>query len=244
MDDRDLRQLFQQAPGDAPPPSFGLEDVQAASRRATARRRVQIAMASAAAVLVLAGGGIFATIGTNFSGGNSGNSDSDIAAEAPHMRSQGDKQPSARDERPSDGGPPPGRESSKQGGDAQAVPERSATRTARCTVVDRKLATALAGELPVDPSSEPVGADLACPSGVTAAAYQVQDGANRGVISIARVPARMARTADSLNPDDLPDASATASDGSVFVVASRADGGAPPYASDLLRIAEGVAAAW
>ena len=42
-------------------------------------------------------------------------------------------------------------------------------------MVDRKLATALAGELPVDPSSEPVGADLACPSGVTAAAYQVQD---------------------------------------------------------------------
>jgi len=235
MDERDLRRLFQEAPGEVPPPSFGLADVQAASRRAAARQRMRIAMASSAAALVLVGGGLFAAVGPLSGGGNSGGAGGDIAAEAPQMGVRTNKQPSGAPERPSDGGFPSGGEaSSKQGGGTFSAPEGNAARTERCAVVD--------------PSSEPIPGDLSCPAGVTSAAYRVSDGPRRGVVSVARVSARLAASpaaVDQLNADDLPDASAEAADGSVIVVVSRGEGSSePPYASRLLQIAEGIAAAW
>ena len=245
MDEPDLRELFQQAPGDAPPPSFGLEDVTAASRRATARQRMRIAAASSAAVLVLAGGGIFAAFGPLSGGGNSGNVTNDVAAAAPEMHTRGEEQSSAAQERQPDGGFPLGRVSPKQGGETHAEPGGDATRTERCIAVDRELATALAGELPVDPQSGPIPGELACPSGVSQAAFVVRDGPRRGVITIARVPARMAQSGlviNELNETGLPAASAKAADGSTIVVAIRGEGGAGPYESQLLRIAERVAA--
>jgi len=249
MDERDLRRLFQEAPGEVPPPSFGLADVQAASRRAAARQRMRIAMASSAAALVLVGGGLFAAVGPLSGGGNSGGAGGDIAAEAPQMGVRTNKQPSGAPERPSDGGFPSGGEaSSKQGGGTFSAPEGNAARTERCAVVDRELAPALAGELPGDPSTEPIPGDQSCPAGVTSAAYRVSDGPRRGVVSVARVSARLAASpaaVDQLNADDLPDASAEAADGSVIVVVSRGEGSSePPYASRLLQIAEGIAAAW
>ncbi|MGH3432442.1 MAG: hypothetical protein ACRDQB_06360, partial [Thermocrispum sp.] len=143
MDEHNLRQLFRDAPGQAPPPSFDVAEVTAASKRATARHRLRIATTSTAAVLVLAGGGLFAALGPMSGDGNSGTVDSEVAA-APQMDSPGAGQPSAAEARPPDGGSRKDQESPKQGGEAYSRSQGDATRTERCTAVDRRLATALA----------------------------------------------------------------------------------------------------
>jgi hypothetical protein len=51
-----LSELFRDAAGEAPPPSFDRDDVVAASRRATARRRSALAGSSLLGVAVLTGG--------------------------------------------------------------------------------------------------------------------------------------------------------------------------------------------
>ena len=56
MDEQRLTELFRDAAGEAPPPSFGRDDVVAASRRATARRRGMLAGGSLLGVAVLTGG--------------------------------------------------------------------------------------------------------------------------------------------------------------------------------------------
>lgn len=56
MDEQRLTELFRDAAGEAPPPSFGRDDVVASSRRATARRRSALAGSSLLGVAVLTGG--------------------------------------------------------------------------------------------------------------------------------------------------------------------------------------------
>ena len=56
MDEQRLSELFRDAAGEAPPPSFDRDDVVAASRRATARRRSAFAGSSLLGVAVLTGG--------------------------------------------------------------------------------------------------------------------------------------------------------------------------------------------
>jgi hypothetical protein len=56
VDEQRLAELFRTAAGDAPPPSFGTDEVIAASRRATARRRSALAGGTLLGVAVLAGG--------------------------------------------------------------------------------------------------------------------------------------------------------------------------------------------
>lgn len=239
MDDRDLQELFRDAPGDAPPPSFGVTDVTAASKRATARHRMRIAGASTAAVLVLAGGGLFAAFGPLANSGNSGNVDSEVAA-APQMDSRGGRQPSPAEGRPPDGGSRAEKESSKQGNGSLSESDSGAASTERCVAVDRRLATALAGELPVDPPSPAIPGELRCEDDITQAAYRVQDGPNSGVITVGLVPGSI-RKATELSAGS-GDARAKTDDGAVVVVKSRGDDGGPkPYAAELQEIAKGVA---
>jgi len=56
MDEQRLSELFRDAAVEAPPPSFGRDDVVAASRRATVRRRSAFAGSSLLGVAVLTGG--------------------------------------------------------------------------------------------------------------------------------------------------------------------------------------------
>lgn len=56
MDEQRLSELFRDATGEAPPPSFDRDDVVVASRRATARRRSALAGGSLLGVAVLTGG--------------------------------------------------------------------------------------------------------------------------------------------------------------------------------------------
>lgn len=242
MDDRDLQELFRDVPGDAPPPSFGVTDVAAASKRATARQRLRIAGASTAAVLVLAGGALFVTLGPLTNNGNSGNVDSEVAAAAPQMDSRGGGQPSPAEGRPQDGGSRAEKESSKQGDGSLQESAPGAAGTERCKVVDRRLATALAGELPVDPPSPAIPGELRCEGDIMQAAYRVQDGPNSGVITVGLVPGDMQNRTAELSSDG-GDAQARTDDGALVVVKSRGnDGGPKPYAAELQEIAERVAA--
>lgn len=58
MDEQRLSELFRDAAGNAPPASFGRDEVVAGSRRATARFRTRIAGGSLLGVALLAGGGL------------------------------------------------------------------------------------------------------------------------------------------------------------------------------------------
>ncbi|MGH3431299.1 MAG: hypothetical protein ACRDQB_00525, partial [Thermocrispum sp.] len=91
------------------------------------------------------------------------------------------------------------------------------------------------GELPVDPPAEPIPGQLQCVSGMTQAAYRVQDGSRSGVVTVALLP-------DSEKPSTDAGAQARLRNGMKVVVQSKADdGGQAPYVEQLQEIAQGVA---
>ncbi len=144
MDENELKALFRDAPGEAPQPTFDTGDIVRASKRATARRRNGIAVACSALVLVLAGVGMFGVFGGIDIPLPSAAKSNEEAASA--------GQPGADSARPLDSGessnfsnPPP-----QQGGSGgEKTGQMTAEGTYGCDQVDRELATALAGELPV-----------------------------------------------------------------------------------------------
>lgn len=240
MDERELQQLLRDAPGEAPPPSFGVADVAAASRRATARQRVRIATASSAAVLVLIGGGLFAALGPLSNEGNVGGSDSEVAS-APQMDAQAPGQPPGPYERHQDGDSAAAEASPKQGGEVNKGPGVASTE--RCEAVDRQLATALAGELPVGPQGEPIPGELPCTDAPKQAAYRVQDDGRSGVVTVALVSSSQEESRDQSRQRFKGSyADARTDDGMTVVVLSRADEGEyAPYRSELDEIAERIA---
>lgn len=244
MDERELQELFRDAPGEAPPPSFGLTEVAAASKRATARHRMRVATASSAAVLVLVGGGLFATYGLNGgNGGNTGGTADELAASAPKFDAQTPGQPSAEEERQLDGDSNAADQASpKQGGEVNKESGPGVARTERCAAVDRQLATALAGELPVDPTSDPVPGQFECPTYVRQAAYRVDDDGRVGTVSVALTSSSTKTTALSGKARSrAAQARATTDDGRVIVVMSIGDADDSPYADELQEIADALA---
>ncbi|MEV7554720.1 hypothetical protein AB0N89_34315 [Amycolatopsis sp. NPDC089917] len=219
MDENDLKALFRDAPGDAPSPSFDTADVVRASKRATARRRNGIAVACSAVVLVLAGVGMFGVLGgTELQTGSAAKSDDQAAAP---------KQPGAASVRPQDGestnfsNPPP-----QQGGDG---PERtgqlSAEGTYGCDQVDRELATALAGELPVPVDVAKSTPGDICSTGARSAGFPMPG----GTVSAAVYPAGASVPA---MPIGAAEARRTTAKGSLVVVVSLGDGSGGPAFSD------------
>ncbi|MGY6657400.1 hypothetical protein ACXIZN_35075 [Amycolatopsis sp. TRM77291] len=216
MDENDLKALFRDAPGDAPSPTFDTADVVRASKRATARRRNGIAVACSAVVLVLAGVGMFGVLGgTELQTGSAAKSGDEAVSAG---------QPGAASVRPLDSGdpsnfsnPPP-----QQGGDG---PERTGQMTAEgtygCDQVDRELATALAGELPVrvDVAKSTPG-DL-CTTGARSAGFQVPG----GTVSAAVFPAGSAVPSV---PTGAAEARRTTPKGALVVVVSLGDGSGRP----------------
>lgn len=252
MDERELQELFHDAPGEAPPPSFGVTDVAAASKRATARHRMRVATASSAAVLVLVGGGLFATYGLGGgNGGNTGGTADELAASAPEFDAQSPRQPSSGDGRQQNGDSEAAdAASSKQGDEANEKSGPGVARTERCAAVDRQLATALAGELPVDPTSDAVlGQDAVpgqfeCPDIQRQAAYRVSDDGRVGTVSVALTSPETVRAMSRANSRELsraPQARATTDDGRVILVMSIGDADDSPYADELQKIADALA---
>lgn len=168
MDESRLRELMTDAPGEAPPATFGIDEVRSASRSATLRRRSAITASSAVVVLVLAGAGVFGIMAaTDGPGQTIASSAGESGSEEPARQenaapvqpeSAGERQPGVASEQDSPGLAP------KQGGDrsGREGPSR-ADSTDGCDKVDRELANALAGELPVtgiEPTCSPDGHEV------------------------------------------------------------------------------------
>lgn len=175
MDERELGELFRSVPGEPPPASFDESDVAHVSHRVTVRRRA-IAGGAAAAVVLLGGGGVVA--GSMLGDGGGGN----MVVAGSTGSTTGGTQP--RSAQPGDG------ESRQQNGQPgiqglpSAEPKQGGTtdgdRAPGCDQVDRELATALAGELPVTASDASPG--RICPEGTTSASFRVEGSALTAVL--------------------------------------------------------------
>ncbi|MFD5242890.1 hypothetical protein ACFWIW_00015 [Amycolatopsis sp. NPDC058340] len=215
MDENDLKALFRDAPGEAPSPTFDTADVVRASKRATARRRNGIAVACSAVVLVLAGVGMFGVLGgTDFELGTAAKSDQEAVSAG---------QPGAASARPQDGessnfsNPPP----QQGGGGSEKTGPLVAEGTYGCDQVDRELATALAGELPVPVDVAKSTPGDICTTGARSAGFQVPG----GTVSAAVYPAGSSVPA---MPTGAAEARRTTAKGSLVVVVSLGDGSGRP----------------
>jgi hypothetical protein len=74
-------------------------------------------------------------------------------------------------------------------GGSKAEPNSTDTgSSANCGVPDQGLAAALVTELPIITGSEAQAADVSCPTGSAAVAFQLTDGANSGKLELVLVP--------------------------------------------------------
>ncbi|GAA4538851.1 hypothetical protein [Amycolatopsis samaneae] len=236
MDERDLETLFSAAPGEPPPSTFTESDVVAESKRQSARHRSRLAVSTSAVVLVLAGAGIFGIVGNVDFGGPKSASSGIRANSAPVPG-----QPSAGPARPSGSGEAPNFSSAspQQGGDGDGKTGPRVEGTSGCEQVDRELATALAGELPVPVAADGASPGGACTTGARAAGFPLPD----GMISVAVLPAGA--------PLDEPRQPAGAAilrlpargGGTLVLVSVAGTAGHPvPFAGELGRIAGDLAA--
>ncbi|HKS45562.1 MAG TPA: hypothetical protein VJT49_10695 [Amycolatopsis sp.] len=223
MDERELGTLFRAAPGDPPPSTFTLEDVTAASARATARRRSTLIMTLSCVVVVLVGFGLFRwgpSTGTNTTSGSAQVITGGQPAQAP------ERLPNASTPSP------------LQGSDGTGEAGPRAEGTTGCDKVDRELAIALAGELPVTGASGPSPGRV-CTTGSRSAGFQVTDGDRKGFLSVTLLPAGVAVPVEpgAMTAQEL------AASGATLVISSTPDpGGAPPFQTDLQRVAVALAA--
>lgn len=247
MDEQKLSELFRTAAGDAPPASFDVTDVTARSRRATLRSRSVLAGGSALAVVVLAIGLVFATGGFGHPTGGSG-----VAAGAAGPNSSG-KGPFSHSLAGPDAVTPSGgfpTSSPVQGGGSAGRVGPGADGTLPgCGPADRKLAVALASELPAAGATVdrpvPTPAVFECPPGGRAASYAVHAGSVSGTVTVALVP----RTAGIVFQGEGPDPSQTDGGPSksgrflVLLFSLPAEPGQPAPISDHLGVVETAVAA-
>ena len=207
MDEQRLSELFKTAAGDAPPASFDVTDVTARSRRATVRSRSVLAGGSALAVVVVAIGLVFATGGFGHPAGGSG-----VAAGVASPNSSG-RGPFSHSLAGPDAVTPshgfPTSSPVQGGGSAGGVgPGADGTRSG-CGPADRKLAVALASELPAAGATVdqpvPTPAVFRCPPDGRAATYAVHAGSVTGTVTVALVP----RTSGIAFQGEGPDPSQT-----------------------------------
>lgn len=240
MDERELTRLFQGAADDAPPASFDVDDVAAASRMATARRRMRVAAVTSITAVALGGAGViavtspFADRGTEEAAGSAG-----LLETSPNAG-----QPDRQDTRLENGDSREPQSAQSMQGDsatAAAADELGIASTARCAEVDRRLATALAGELPVVPDAATAVPGRLC-SDDGNAAFRVTDGDATGLVMVAY----LADTSTATIKMSAPAATATArtSSGGLVTVASVPTGrsSSAPFADDVQRIAAAIAA--
>jgi hypothetical protein len=238
MDDRELETMFADAPGELPPATFSASQVIAASKRAQARRRSAIAVTCSFVVVVLGGFGVFVTVSNpNGPGPTAASSAGDAQVSA---QSGVAGQPFGTQERPPSAGDksfPP--QSPMQGGDETGKDGPRAESASGCDKVDRELATALAGELPVTVSVDGASPSHLCPTGSRSAGFPVSG----GFVSITLAPPGMALTL-AQQPPGTKIAEQPAAGGGTIWLLSIPQGGATvaPFAEDIDRVAQAVAA--
>ena len=223
MDERRLAELFREAADDAPPPSFGADDVAAASRLATARRRARVAGGSLLGVGVLLGG---LTVGG-------------VLAGSPEQAPV--RQPA---EPPS---PAPSLQSGPRaagpGGLADGVAEPGAGSSASgCGLAAPEVASALVAELPLAAGRPPFPVPEQCPPGARGAGIGVADGPVTGSIFVLVGPAGTLPR-DGERADGARVARALDDDGTAVVVISvpNASADAAPFSAQLPDLARRLA---
>ncbi|MFC0544882.1 hypothetical protein [Kutzneria chonburiensis] len=174
MDDKQLAEKFRDAVGDVPPPSFDTDDVVVASKRATARARKRLQAGAGVAIgVVLIGGAL--TLVRPFSESNGSMTSAGGDAAAPNATSPLSLNPGFN---------------TNEGGGPKVQPNTPDTgSSANCGQPDQGLAAALVTELPIITGSEAQAADVSCPVGAAAVAFQLTDGANSGKLELVLVPA-------------------------------------------------------
>ncbi|MGH4013560.1 MAG: hypothetical protein ACRDSL_06420 [Pseudonocardiaceae bacterium] len=226
MNEQRLAALFRDAVGELPPAFFGRDEVVAASRRSTARRRSALAGGTLFGVAVLvgglvAGGQVLQGQTSTAAGQPAPEADAEVAdPAAPHVL-----------------GAPPGAET--------PVPRTSAaSEQAGCGPLDNTLAadvtavladrgTAVAG--PADEVAEP------CPDGSRAAALPIVD----GVLSIVVIPqAGALEPMDVLQPDGRHEHARILDDGRglMVILMPAVQGQTPPLCHELTELAGHLAA--
>lgn len=246
MDERKIAELFRDAANGAPPASFDVDEVRTASTRETARRRTQLALGSALAVVVAFGG--VAAYANLVPWGNvstsAGSADSYTSpnlspfAEADPRQGQTPAAPDVS------GGMPPKsipEDPSTQGDGTSGTTGRPTTGGASgCQEVDRELAVALADELPAAEGLQPSHAVANCPAGGRGAGYLVRDPQGvYGVVSVVLVPPGVQTLASSSSAEGR----APGRNGTVFVLSEPAEGAAVgPFESRLTDLAARIAA--
>lgn len=237
MAEHDVARLLRDAVGEAPPAGFSAGDVAARSVRETARFRMRVATAGAFTVLALAGGGMVGFLGFGPPSDNSTSADSSAVSggEADREQSLQMGQPgaaSARQDRSTE--------------DAGAAPLQGGAESADtlgCQKVDRELALALASELPATASRSPAAepGHVPCADGGGTAAYRVDDGVAKGLISAGFVPSGLLFRVSA--PEGRAYAEArTPSGGTLLVLSDPTGDSTAPLAGDLQRIADALAA--
>ncbi|GAA1985124.1 hypothetical protein [Amycolatopsis minnesotensis] len=240
MDDQKLETLFSDAAGEPPPASFSIGDVRASSARATARRRTVLTSAVASVVLLIAG---FAVAGYLFSARSQPENNTASAPatgkSAPQFSVQG--QPLPTPARPPNANtqtsPTPNPE---QGGEGSGETGPRAGSTLGCDQVDRDLATALAGEIPVTAGAQP-SPGRACSTAARSAGFPVADGASAGTYSVALYPPGVSVPRPALPPGAALAEQRTAAGGTLVVLSTPQPGSAAPFPNDVQRVATALA---
>lgn len=228
MDEGELRQLFREAPGEAPEPTFTANDVVTASRRATARRRAAVTGVAAAVVLVAGVGG---TLGVLLGEGSGDRVGAPAPALAPEQGQPGDGRAHPRTAEGFPGVSP------KQGGEATGEDGPRADSTSGCEEADRELAIALAGELPVGAARQASPSPV-CPAGSRAAAYRVE----AGTVSVVLVPPGVAPQLPRQSEGTVVAERGSRAGGTVLLVSNPApESKVAPFAGELERVAEALA---
>lgn len=244
MDEKKLAELLKDAVADTPPPTFTHGDVTAESERQRVRHRNGILAGSAFGVAALAGAtalGVALWIGPGSTrqatSADSAASDGNGTAAPYELPEEGGKA-AAPTERGGQGDFPS--EAPKQGGssDGNGGTAGPASTPSGCEQVDRELAAALAGELPVSAHVKVADARVAsmgCTMNAPGAEFTVPGGS----ITVLLVPAdvMVALSGPGAHAD------ASTSDGRHVMVLSvpSESGGSVPYKSDLGRYATNIA---
>lgn len=230
MDERRLTELFQdaadQAGHNAPPASFGHEDVVAGSRRAQQRARRLQTGAIAVVVVGLAAAGVITTGVLNTSSGGS----TTLAEPAP----------AASPEAESDGAP---------GADSRvAAPFSAEKRDASnsCAVPDRALFDQLAALMPAvrGATPRPVSDDAYCPDGARGVEVDVTDGDAHGTLRVLLSPPGSLGGGSNIQTGGGSQSTSTSSThgGGSLSVTSTSRSGDAPFEDDLDDLADKLAA--
>jgi hypothetical protein len=245
MDEKKLAELLKDAVADTPPPTFTQDDVTKESARQV-RRRNGLLAGSAFGVAVLAGATVLSvalwsgagSAGQPMSASDAGSAGNENAAPNELPNEDGGGAPST--ERGSAKELPP--ETPKQGGypEGNGGPAGPTGTPSGCEQVDRGLAAALAGELPVTASlteDDAVAPLVSCPADVRGAMFNLPD----GQLTVLFVPANVTM-ADKPASGGLQADAVTRDGASVLVLSVPVDERAsPPYAADLTRYARDIA---